>query len=311
MTVRGPMTALQTRIVDPILSQFALGYRMPGLVGETLFPRVPVALTGGQVLMFGKEHFMTYATRRAWGSDTARAAFGYAGVPYALLEDLIEVPLPREMIRDASVMPGIDLGTIGQGMAMDIVLLALERDQAEIALNAGNYGANTEALAGVAKWSNAACDPVPQINAAREAVRQSIGRYPNTMLLGPAAFAALRDNQTMRTHFQFTSAASITTDMIQAYFKLDKVVSAEAITSDDGGNFTDIWGNNAVLAYVGLGPITQATPSFAMTYMMTGHPVAEMPYYDNRAKSWVYGATIERVPVQTALGAGYLIQNPA
>lgn len=311
MTVQGPMTPAQTRVVDPILTRIALGYRMPGLVGETLFPRVPVELSGGQVLQFGKEDFMQYATRRSWGGRTARASFGYAGVKYALFEDSIDVPIPREMQRDASVMPGINLGSKATRKGSNIIQLSLERDQAAIATDPANFGANTEALAGAAKWSNAACDPRTSIEGAREAVRGSIGRYPNTLVLGVPAFNALRDNVILGQHFQYTTKESLTPEMIAAFFHIPKVSVAEGITSDDDGVFSDIWGNNAVFAYTELGDIDQATPSFGMTYTMTGHPLVEVPYWDPEVKSWVYGNTMERLPVMTALIAGYLIQTPA
>ena len=60
----------QVRIINPILSTVALGYRQPGLVGEVLFPRVPVDIRGGQILQFGKEDFKVYNLRRSPGATT-------------------------------------------------------------------------------------------------------------------------------------------------------------------------------------------------------------------------------------------------
>lgn len=310
--VTSQMSPLQTRLIDPILSTIALGFASPDLIGSVLFPRVPVLISGGQILQFGKEAFMNYNIRRAPGGRTARISFGYQGEHFALLEDSLDVPVPRELMRDASVMPGIDLGTRAVNLGMRVALLNLERDQAAIALNAANYDNNHKlSMSGTSQWSNAACDPVPQINAAREAIRATIGIYPNVFALSALAFTALRDNPNMRAHFQYTTAASITEQMIQAYFGFEKVVVGKAITSDDQENLSDIWGDNAVMAYVPQQETAMEVPSYGYTYTMTGHPLVEQPYWDPAEKSWIYGVTMERAPVLTGLLAGYLFQNPS
>src|SRR5690606_25974123 len=66
------MTPQQVRVVDPVLSQVALGYRHPEHVGMALFPRVPVQVSGGQILEFGKESFRLYNSLRAPGAATKR-----------------------------------------------------------------------------------------------------------------------------------------------------------------------------------------------------------------------------------------------
>ncbi|HEY1505752.1 MAG TPA: hypothetical protein VGF92_15710 [Stellaceae bacterium] len=309
--ITSQLSPSQTRVIDPILSNIALGYKNAQLIGETLFPRVPVLVSGGQVLQFGKEAFKQYATRRAWGSDTGRISFGYQGAKYALVEDSIEIPLPRELIRDAQQVPGIDVASIAINMGMDVISLQLERDQAALAVNAANYdGSHKITLSGTSQFSNAACDPDPIIDTAREAVRTSIGRYPNVMVLSAVAFKALRRNATLKAHFQYTTAASITEQMIAQYYSFDKVVAAPAVTSDDAGNFSDIWGNNAIIAYVPQQNVSMINPSYGYTYTMAGHPMVETPYWDPKAKSWVYGTTMERAPQLTGITAGYLLQNP-
>ena len=79
----------------------------------------------------------------------------------------------------------------------------------------------------------------------------------------------------------------------------------------DDDTFSDIWGNNAVLAYVAPeGMAAVPTPSYGYTYTMEGHPLVEQPYWENGSKSWIYGTTMERSPVLTGMAAGYLFQNP-
>ena len=106
------MTNQQVRVIDPILSNVALGYKHPEHVGGVLCPSVPVMLSGGQVLEFGKESFREYNIRRAPGTGTKRIQFGYLGRPFALVQDALEGVVPFEHMRDANVMPGIDWAAV-------------------------------------------------------------------------------------------------------------------------------------------------------------------------------------------------------
>lgn len=305
------MNLAQTRLIDPVLSNVAVGYTNAQFVGSKLFPRVPVQISGGQVLTFGKEAFQTYSLRRAPGAATKRIGFGYLGDHFALVEDSIEAKVPREQMRDASVVPGIDLGTRAVNLAMRVVTLGLEVEQAGVALNAANYDANHQvALAGTSKWSDPSATPVTQMDEYKEAVRGSIGIYPNKLILGPKAFVALRNNPAIIDRFKYTSAESITPAMLANLFDIEQVIVGRAVTADDAGNFSDVWGNNAVLAYAPDDPSGMEEPSYAYTYMMEANPLVEQPYWDPNQKSWIYGVTMERKPVQTAGGAGFLIQNP-
>jgi hypothetical protein len=78
------MTPGQARVVDPVLTTVAQGYKNSEFVGFALFPAVPVDLRGGQVIQFGKEAFRLYNTRRAPGGAVKRLQVGYSGEKYAL-----------------------------------------------------------------------------------------------------------------------------------------------------------------------------------------------------------------------------------
>ncbi len=302
----------QVRVINPVLTTVALGYRNPEFIGDYLFPRVPVDIRGGQILQFGKEDFKAYNTRRSPGATTERISFGYLGDPFALVQDSIEVAVPREYQQDAERMPGIDLGSRAVRRSMNVILKQLEIDQAALATTAANYGSsNKVTLSGTSQWSNASSDPVGAVLAAKETIRTQIGAYPNVMALGPAPWVALRNNPVVKTRYQYTTPDAITEEMIAKLLELDRVVVGRAITAADDGTTSDIWGDNAVLAYVPQALTALEEPAFGYTYTYQGTPYAETPYWDPRAKSWVYGTTMDRVPVLTGITAGYLFINPS
>lgn len=315
-----PMTNRGVRVIDPILSGFTQGYRNSKYVGEMLFPRVPVSVSGGQIIEFGREAFQLANGRRQPGGATKRIQFGYAGKPYALVQDSLEAPVAREHQRDASKVLSIDLGQRAVRVVMNKILLQLEFDQATLATTAGNYpSANKVALAGATKWSASTGTPLADIDAGREAIRAACGIYPNTLVLSALAFNACKNNPSVIARFQYNGsvnadASQITEKMLAGLFNIDKVVVGKAIVTSDAGTNADIWGNNAILAYVPDsqgGDAAQEEPSYGYTYTLDGNPLVEQPYWDPNAKAEIYGVTMERAPVLSGITSGYLIQTPA
>lgn len=315
----------QTRVQDPILTQFAHGWIHPDRVGLYLFPAVYVALSGGTVIEFDRSSFRKQNLRRAPGAHTRRGTFGYEGKPYSLVEDSYEVPLDRRYLRDAKQMPGIDLGRTATRKIMDNVTLQLEIEQADVARNPNNYGANNKvALAGADQFSDPACDVPVKIDEYREAVRSAIGVYPNVIINSATGHKATKNNPSVVDRFKYTSADSVTEAMLAQLFNVEQYKVGVAIHDDEDGATQDTWGNDLILAYVPpdaarvqtatfapSGQIDLETPSYGYTYTMEGHPMIEEPYYEQQSKSWVYGGTYERQAVLTGMGAGFLVQNVA
>ena len=242
------MNQAQIRVIDPILSTVVQGYSNAQMVGSALFPAVPVEVAGGQIIEFGKEAFQLYDTRRAPGAATKRISAGYLGRPYAVEGHALEALVPLELSRDAQLVPGIDLAGLHVKLVQDIHLTTLEVQQAGIARNAANYDVNHKvALTGVKKWSDITSKPLTDVLAAKEAIRASCGQYPTVMLISAKVFAALQANTSVQTRFQYTSSASVTTDMLANFFGIPKVVVGAAVTASDAGVFSDIWGLDVVL----------------------------------------------------------------
>lgn len=311
-----PLSNAGVRIVDPVLTNVAQGYANQDFVGGKLFPRVPVAVRGGQIIEFGREAYRLYSLKRQAGGRTARIQFGYLGKPFALVQDAVEAPVPREHLGDAAITPGLDLGQRAVNVAMRAVALSLEYEQAALATTAANYGAGSKVtLAGATKWSAATGTPLIDVDSAREAIRTQCGMYPNVMVLSPLAFNACKNNPAVVSRFQYNGMTApdgtgVTAAMLAGLFNVAEVVVAGAISFSDANVASDIWGNNAVLACVGLGGIGAELPSYGYTYALDGNPLVEAPYWDEATKSWIYGVTYERLPVLSGISSGYLIQNP-
>lgn len=308
-----PLNTRGAQVVDPILSNYARGYRQLEFVSQFLFPRAAIPNRSMRVLKFGKEAFRLMNTRRAPGSNVKRVQYGYASDPISLVQDALEGVVPVEHQQEAGKVPGIDLAQGAVNMVLNVLDLGLEYDCAQMARTLGNYaGSNRVTLTTTSRWSQSASTPRADIKAAQEIIRRATGRYANTLILGPSTKNALTEHASIVDRFKYTSSQSITTDMLAATLELERVVVGKAVylseTVDDGSQASDVWGDDAILAYVPNGENYQV-PAFGYTYELIGYPMVEQPYYANENKSWIYPTTTERRPYIVGADAGFLFQN--
>ena len=305
-----PLNTHTARVIDPVLSGIAQGYRHAQRVGHILFPAVEVTQRGGRVIEFGRESFFDYKAKRAPGADAKNIQFGYEGKPFHLDQFSLDVPVPREHAEEAQAVPGLDLGKRAVNVAMDTLTLTLEIEQAALAANPNNYAvSNKLALAGSARWDNPASTPIADIDGAKDQVRTTCGIEPNRMVISNAGFRALKAHPTIIDRFKYTTADSITTKMLAGLFDLDELAVGKATyvdSVDPAAPFREAWANAAVLSYVPTQDAALEQPSFGYTYTLKGHPFVEPPRWEGGKRSWVYGVTYERKPVLTGIASGFL-----
>lgn len=317
------MTADEIRLKqNPVLTSLLLGLGQGTYIGERLFPRLPQALSKVMLAQVGDERFRKYNLRRAPGTATKRVNIKYDGKTYEVKQYSVEVPIPRELIRESdearrlNLTANLDISRIAMVTASDILGLDYEIECAALATTPGTYAAgNVLALAGGTKWSAATGTPVTDITNASESIRKKIGKRPNTLTLSADAAVALRHNAEVKTYLPNSQMGPATLDQLRSILNVEEIHVGDAIWVADDDTSADVWGNNAVLAYVprmigATGDISLAEPAFGFTNVLDGHPFAEQPYFENNLKSWVYGATYERQANVAYPGAAFLFQNP-
>lgn len=317
------MTAAEIRLKqNPILTGLLLGLGQGTMVAERLFPRLPQALSSVNLAQLGDERLRRYNLRRAPGAPTKRINIKYEGKTYSVDQYSVEVPLPRELLREADesrrlqVGNYLDISRIAMTTASEVLGLDYEIEVATLATTAGSYAAgHVLALAAGTKWSAATGTPVTDVRTAADIIRKKIGKRPNRLTLSADAFTALSMNPEVKGYLPTTTTGPATLEQLRTILNVAAIEVGDAVWVDETDTGRDVWGNNAVLAYVpNIGAsgadISLAEPGFGFTNVIEGHPFAETPYYDNTLKSWVYGATFERRPNVAYNTAGFLFTNP-
>lgn len=309
---------------NPILTSLLLGLGQGTHIAEKLFPRLPQALSSVTLAQLGDERLRRYNLRRAPGGPTKRVNIKYEGKTYSVEQYAVDVPIPRELLREAdesrrlNVGNYLDVSRIAMATANDILALDYEIDVATLATTPGTFAAgHVLALAGATKWSAATGTLVTDIRAASDVIRKKIGKRPNKLTLSADAKSALVTNAEVRSYLPSTQMGPATHEQLKTILEVDEIVVGDAVWIDETDTGRDVWGNNAILAYVptigggGSADISLAQPAFGFTNVIEGHPFAETPYFaQDGSKSWIYGATYERRPNVAYNTAAFLFTNP-
>lgn len=309
-----PVSTRKAAPVDVILSKYARGYRNGTMISHLLFPRVVIPNRFMQTLSFGKESFRLLNTRRAPGAKKKRIQYGFASGPLDLYQEALEGVVPEEHQSEAMKVPGVDLAQGAIQTVMDVEDLNLEFEVSKLVRNADNYSDNNKtAFAAAERWDTTNSNPRKDIDDASESIRRSTGTRPNTLTISPRTFNALRNHEKIRDQFKYVSKDSITVDMLAAYFTLDKVIVGDAVylpeTARDDDMALDVWGNDAILAYVPRDGGNYMVPAFGYTYELNGMPEVRTPYWDDTCDSWIYPMKVERREKMVGADAGFLLKD--
>lgn len=306
------ISASGARIIDPVLTAAAHGYRHPQHVAHHLFPEVLCGARGGTRIEFDRTDFRRVNSRRAFGAGTQHVRFGHEGSKFALTHHRLMGVQPVEPAEEAMATAGIDMSMRASDGAQALISLDHEIEASELARSATSYAAgHSHEVGGAAKWSAAAGNPTADVMTAVEMIRQDIGMRPNLLLMGGAVFSRVSTHpavlQQIRYRPEGTQIASA--EDLARMWRIDRVVYGDGIYVDEDDDTHDIWGNDVIVAYTRIGPINRAEPSFGYGYRLRGRPLVEQPYHERGTNSWCYPVADEWSPEIVGPDAGYLIRN--
>ena len=270
------------RVVDPVLTNLSVGYSNADLVGDVLFPFVPVDKEGGKIPKFGKEAFKIYNTERALRAKSNRInPEDVDSVTVSLDEHDLEYPIDyRESDEAAFPLEAHATHVVTEG-----IRLRHEKKVADLAQNTANYAASNKiVLAGTSRFTDKAnSDPIGVFEDGKEAVRGKIGKYPNTAVIGAASWKAIKQHPQFLERIKYSMKGVLTVELLKEILEVERIVVGRAVYSSDTGTFGDLWGDNIVLAYVAPNRSgaerTPYEPSFGYTLRKKG-----MPQIDKRTE---------------------------
>lgn len=303
------MGRLEELRINAYLSEVARGYSNNAFVAQYLFPTIYSEKEKIDIFEFNKEAFQIYNTERAIRANSnVISPKGFKKHTTTLKENDLSYPIDY---REEEEAEKVKLQLHATNVVTEGLNLKLEKECADLVQNPDSYSAeNKIILSGTSCFDNEASDPQGIIDDAKDAVSAKIAQDPNTMIIGQAAWKALKHHKQLKGLISDNQNKLVTLNLLKEIFEVENIYIGKSIFSNAEGNFERIWKDNIVLAYVpNLGASrTEYDPSFA--YTVRKKDALQIDEYTKEGNKVKYiRATDIYTPFLVGPEAGYLISN--
>jgi hypothetical protein len=302
-------TLKKKRVVDPVLTNIARGFKNAAHVAENLFPVVSVSKEGGKIPEFTKESFKIYNTERAIRAKSNRInPENRTEIDFVLTEHDLEYPIDyRE--QDEDIFPSRLHATT---VVTDGISLRLEKMAADVVQDLTTFPTgNKITLSSSDKFTNTSSNPFTIFETAKEAIRGKIAQRPNVCVIGASAYSALKEHPAVLDRIKYTQSAVITPEILRQLLDFEQLYIGDSVYATDAGAFQDIWKDNVVIAYVPKTmkdvPRSYYEPAFAYTLRKKNNPIVDS--YTEAGKVEIIRNTDLFVSKVVGPDAGYLIND--
>lgn len=289
--------------IDRALTNVSVAYLQDAsaFIADKVFPIVPVKRQSDVFYVYDKGDFMRdeaqvrgAATESAGGDYGVEAASPYYCKKHAFHKDVT----PEER---ANYDEPLDADTDATEFVSQKMLIRREMEWASKFFKAGIWGTEIEGKAAspsdgqALQWDQLTSNPIQDITDAGVKMAGETGFKPNTLVLSPYAFNALKNHEDILDRIKYTQKGIVTADLLATLFEVDNVYVAWSVVNSakkGAANAVDfIMGKHALLCYAAPRPALRQ-PSAGYIFAWTGLEGAG-----------AYGNRIVRLPMDM-LGLG-------
>jgi hypothetical protein len=305
-----PTPTVRELHIDQALTNVSIKYQNAELIAEKIFPVVPVQKESNLIFIYGKQDFRLESDIRAPGSRAKQVEWNIEGTArYAVVEHAYEMQLIDE-VRNNADNP-IKYDEDSTEYLTNKIKLNLEKNVADVIQNEVNYDSGNVSEVST-KWNNYAnSDPLADIEAAKEVVRNKIFMYPNTLVINDYTFRVLRRHPKLLDMYKYTRGGVLTVDILKELFEVENLLIGGSgyLTSKKGKSdeIGRVWGNNAILLYVSKTPGIKQL-SYGYIFRIAGFPLVERWRDDATRSDWIRVSDKYDIKVIAPV-AGYLLKN--
>lgn len=296
------MPKMQDAHIDRAMTNISVAYlqEATNFVADKVFPIVPVKRQSDVFYIYNKGDFMRdEAQLRGAASESAGGDYGVeASSPYYCRKHAFHKDVTPE--ERANYDEPLDADMDATDFVSQKMLIRREMAWTDTFFKTGVWGTEFEgaATASTGKlvyWDNPTSTPIQDITNAAVGMASATGMKPNTLLLSPSAFNALKNHDDILDRIRYTQKGIVTTDLLATLFEVDKVLVGWGVVNSAAKGATDdvdfIMGKHALLCYSNPRPALKK-PSAGYIFSWTGLEGAG-----------TYGNRIVRLPMDV-LGLG-------
>lgn len=296
------MPTTQNAHIDRALTNMSVAYMQDAnaFIADKVFPIVRVKRQSDVYYIYNKGDFMRdEAQVRGAGSESAGGDYGVeASEPYYCRKHAFHKDVTAE--ERANYDEPLDADTDATDFVSQKMLIRREMEWASKFFKAGVWATEITGAAAAGDkaavyWDEATSNPINDITSAGVAMAGSTGYKPNTLVLAPPVFNALKNHEDILDRIKYTQKGIVTEDLLATLFGVDKVLVAWAVVNSAPKGSEDkigfIMGKHALLCY--------SNPTPALKKPSAGYIFA----WSGLEGSGAYGNRIVRLPMDM-LGLG-------
>lgn len=296
------MPTMQNAHIDRAMTNISVAYLQDAsaFIADKVFPIVPVKRQSDVYYQYSKEDFMRdEAQVRGAATESAGGDYGVeAQDPYYCRKHAFHKDVTPE--ERANYDEPLDADKDATDFVSQKMLIRREMQWASNFFKAGIWGTNIKGADAAGegqtiKWNMATSNPINDITQAGVDMAAATGYKPNTLVLSPYAFNALKNHEDILDRIKYTQKGIVTTDLLATLFEVNKVLVAWSVVNaapkGAAGNIGFIMGKHALLCYSNPAPALRK-PSAGYIFAWTG-----------LEGSGAYGNRIVRLPMNM-LGLG-------
>lgn len=296
------MPTMQNAHIDRAMTNVSVAYMQDAsaFIADKVFPIVPVKRQSDVFYIYNKGDFMRdEAQVRGAATESAGGDYGVeASQPYYCRKHAFHKDVTPE--ERANYDQPLDADTDATDFVSQKMLIRREMEWATKFFKAGVWGREISGgeAAGenvAVKWNLETSNPIKDITDAGVQMAGETGYKPNTLVLSPVAFNALKNHFDILDRIKYTQKGIVTADLLATLFEVEHVHVAWAVVNSAVKGATDnvsfIMGKHALLCYSNPRPALKK-PSAGYIFAWTG-----------LEGSGAYGNRIVRLPMDM-LGLG-------
>lgn len=244
---------------SPLLTEFAQGYVPEKYINRLVCPAVNVLTDSGKYVV-DKNYLQVVNDSRGIRSKARTIEIDKSTGNYVCIEHALGGEIDKR--KELEVAERIDKANPSAAAVLDLKLtttravstmLEVNRESlvAKSLFNASNYDTNYKVSKSSAKWNTTNGDPETDVDAGVLAMQNGIGLRPNAIVLGPAAYFAMRTNAKMKSDFDNKSGKLTDQQLLEALGLQYLYVGEQMVYDENTGLMSPLWTTNyASLIYI-------------------------------------------------------------
>jgi hypothetical protein len=323
-----------TLYVDPILTNFSVGFKDQNFYAELIMPTTEVRTQSGRYRIFDRSSWLIFPDRREPGTvaNEIRGA-KWSEDTFFTKEHSLQAPVHDEENQELTSQGGLANDVFGGDLQLDpmrdatelvtgSIIRGREKKVADAVRNTANYAAgNFVTLAGAQQWDDytngitSTSNPVLDIMNGMRKVYSLTGRWPNTLAIPTLGLSFIENHPRVVDRFK---SFSLTVD--DAFQRLTgfqgRIVLVDSVYNaadnfDATESITSLWGKDVWLGIVDPTP-GQKTKTFGKTFSQIYPDGTIRPtdrWYENARKTEVVRVSQKYDLKIVSNVAGYVIKT--